>query len=84
MKTMFKRAVFGTGEYLSRTENIVHTLGCITALCCTDKKGILSWPNQVRDSRLLLDKFVLLNDQILNSNFRYQRGYFSSRRSPSP
>ena len=64
---MFKRAVFGTGEYLSRTENIVHTLGCITALCCTDKKGILSWPNQVRDSRLLFGKFVHLNIQILNS-----------------
>ena len=54
MKNMFKRAVFGTGEYLSRTENIVHTLGCITALCCTDKKGILSWPNQVRGSMLLI------------------------------
>ena len=57
---MFKRAVLGTGEYLSRTENIVHTLGCITALCCTDKKGILSWPNQVRTSKLLFSIFMYL------------------------
>lgn len=44
MKRFFMKSMFGTGEYLSRTENIVHTLGSITALCCTDKKGILSWP----------------------------------------
>jgi len=35
----------GTGEHLSRTENILHCLGSVTSHCCTDKKGILSWPN---------------------------------------
>lgn len=45
MYSYFVSGLLGRGEYLSRTENIVHTLGSITALCCTDKKGILSWPN---------------------------------------
>ncbi len=45
MWTFFRSALSGTGEYLSRTENIAHALGSVTALCCTDKKGILSWPN---------------------------------------
>lgn len=30
---------------LGRSANIVQVLGSITALCCVDKKGILSWPN---------------------------------------
>ena len=45
MKSYFMGALKGSGEFLSRSENIVHALGSITALCCTDKKGILSWPN---------------------------------------
>ena len=28
-----------------RTENILHCLGTVTSFCCTDKKGVLSWPN---------------------------------------
>ncbi len=45
LRTIFWSALKGRGEYLSRTENLVHAFGSITALCCTDKKGILSWPN---------------------------------------
>ncbi len=45
LRGYFRSAALGTGEYLSRTENVVHTLGSVTALCCADKKGILSWPN---------------------------------------
>ena len=56
MKTFFGRALLGTGEYLTRTQNIVHTLGCITALCCTDKKGILSWPNTVPEKIFVVKK----------------------------
>ena len=41
----FWSCLLGTGEYLSRTENILHCLGSVTSHCCTDKKGILSWPN---------------------------------------
>jgi hypothetical protein len=56
MKRYFSRALLGTGEYLSRTENIVHTMGCLTALCCTDKKGILSWPNTAPERIFLVKK----------------------------
>jgi len=37
--------LIGRGEYLSRTENLLHTLGSVTSFCCTDKKGVLSWQN---------------------------------------
>ena len=46
----------GSGEYLSRTENLIHTLGSVTSLCCTDKKGILSWPNTSAEKVFLLKK----------------------------
>lgn len=35
----------GYNMLLGRSSNIVQVLGSITALCCVDKKGILSWPN---------------------------------------
>lgn len=36
---------FGYSILLGRSSNIAQVLGSITALCCVDKKGILSWPN---------------------------------------
>jgi len=42
---MMMSSILGTGEYLSRTENILHTLGSVTSFCCSDKKGVLSWQN---------------------------------------
>ena len=41
----FLSCLLGDGEFLSRTENLLHCLGSVTSHCCTDKKGILSWPN---------------------------------------
>ena len=35
----------GDSMLLGRSANVVQVLGSITALCCVDKKGILSWPN---------------------------------------
>lgn len=35
----------GDSQLLGRSANVVQVLGSITALCCVDKKGILSWPN---------------------------------------
>ncbi|CAH1273035.1 TMEM94 [Branchiostoma lanceolatum] len=35
----------GRTESLPRTANILHTLGSVTALCCVDKRGVLSCPN---------------------------------------
>lgn len=52
--TAFFSALFGHGKYLSRSENLIHTLGSITALCCTDKKGILSWPNTSAEKLFIL------------------------------
>eukprot|EP00088_Acartia_fossae_P036602 TRINITY_DN3780_c0_g1_i10.p1 TRINITY_DN3780_c0_g1~~TRINITY_DN3780_c0_g1_i10.p1 ORF type:complete len:1258 (-),score=324.01 TRINITY_DN3780_c0_g1_i10:602-4375(-) len=42
---IMKSSLLGTGEYLCRTENLLHTLGSVTSFCCTDKKGLLSWQN---------------------------------------
>merc|ERR1711994_384171 len=62
-KAYFISGFFGKGEYLSRTENIVHALGSLTSLCCTDKKGILSWPNTSAEKVFLLKKDDLQSNQ---------------------
>lgn len=41
----YLRLVNGSCELLSRSTNIIQVLGTISAFCCVDKKGILSWPN---------------------------------------
>lgn len=64
--SFFVSALLGKGEYLSRTENVVHALGSVTALCCTDKKGILSWPNTSPEKIFLLKKDT--SGDMMNSN----------------
>ncbi|XP_062539396.1 transmembrane protein 94 isoform X2 [Armigeres subalbatus] len=44
----------GRSELLSRSANVVQVLGTITALCCVDKKGILSWPNPTAEKVFFL------------------------------
>lgn len=39
------RILKGSCDLLSRSTNIIQILGSVTAFCCVDKKGILSWPN---------------------------------------
>lgn len=41
----YLRLLNGSCEMLSRSTNIIQVLGSISAFCCVDKKGILSWPN---------------------------------------
>ena len=41
----YLRLLNGSCELLSRSTNIIQVLGSISAFCCVDKKGILSWPN---------------------------------------
>lgn len=41
----YLRLLNGSCELLSRSTNIIQVLGTISAFCCVDKKGILSWPN---------------------------------------
>ena len=42
---IMRSSLAGEGEYLVRTENLLHTLGSVTSFCCTDKKGLPSWQN---------------------------------------
>ncbi|XP_063240300.1 transmembrane protein 94 isoform X2 [Bacillus rossius redtenbacheri] len=44
----------GRGENLSRSVNLLQVLGSITALCCVDKKGVLSWPNPTAEKVFFL------------------------------
>lgn len=39
------RILNGSCDLLSRSTQIIQVLGTVTAFCCVDKKGILSWPN---------------------------------------
>lgn len=41
----FFKILMGSCDLLSRSTNIIQVLGSVTAFCCVDKKGILSWPN---------------------------------------
>lgn len=44
----------GYSMLLGRSSNVVQVLGSITALCCVDKKGILSWPNPTPEKVFIL------------------------------
>lgn len=44
----------GNSNLLGRSANVVQVLGSITALCCVDKKGILSWPNPTAEKVFFL------------------------------
>ena len=56
VKRQFLSCLMGQGEYLLRCENLVHTLGSNTALCCTDKKGLISWPNASPEKVFLIKR----------------------------
>ena len=49
-----KGLLSGNDETVWRSSNILQVLGSITALCCVDKKGILSWPNPTADKLFFL------------------------------
>lgn len=60
-KLSFKEVLFnwirlwqGYSMLLGRSSNVVQVLGSVTALCCVDKKGILSWPNPTAEKVLIL------------------------------
>ncbi|KAJ0177027.1 hypothetical protein K1T71_007036 [Dendrolimus kikuchii] len=52
-KTFFN-IITGREDMVSRTANIVHVLGSLSALCCIDKKGVLSWPNPTAEKVFFL------------------------------
>ncbi|GIY93986.1 transmembrane protein 94 [Caerostris extrusa] len=46
--------LFGKDGHLWRSANLLQVLGSVTALCCVDKKGILSWPNPTAEKVFFL------------------------------
>lgn len=53
----------GYSMLLGRSANVVQVLGSITALCCVDKKGILSWPNPTAEKVFFLHESVDQNSR---------------------
>ncbi|CRL04759.1 CLUMA_CG017819, isoform A [Clunio marinus] len=53
----------GSCELLSRSTNIVQILGSISAFCCVDKKGILSWPNPTPEKVFFLTDSTTANSK---------------------
>lgn len=54
LKEYFFDILFGKEHMMSRSASILHVLGSVTALCCVDKKGILSWPNPTAEKVFFL------------------------------
>ncbi|XP_031353618.1 transmembrane protein 94 isoform X2 [Photinus pyralis] len=52
--TNFFKILDGKDGMLVHTANILHVMGSLTALCCVDKKGILSWPNPTTEKVFFL------------------------------
>lgn len=50
----FLNILIGREDMVSRTANMVHVLGSLSALTCIDKKGILSWPNPTAEKVFFL------------------------------
>ncbi|CAL1678432.1 unnamed protein product [Lasius platythorax] len=54
LKKYFFDILFGKEHMMSRSASILHVLGSVTALCCVDKKGLLSWPNPTAEKVFFL------------------------------
>jgi hypothetical protein len=54
----------GSCESLSRSTNIIQVLGSVSAFCCVDKKGVLSWPNPTPEKVFFLRDSTVDNKSI--------------------
>ncbi|XP_012258440.1 transmembrane protein 94 isoform X4 [Athalia rosae] len=54
VRQYFVNIFIGREHMMSRSANILHVFGSVTALCCVDKKGILSWPNPTAEKVFFL------------------------------
>ncbi|GFR33293.1 transmembrane protein 94 [Trichonephila clavata] len=54
LKRLSCSLLMGRDGYLWRSANLLQVLGSVTALCCVDKKGILSWPNPTAEKVFFL------------------------------
>jgi hypothetical protein len=75
----YLRLLNGSCELLSRSTNIIQVLGSISAFCCVDKKGILSWPNPTPEKVFFLRDSTEGNsksssESSLSSNMSDQNG----------
>lgn len=75
----YLRLLNGSCELLSRSTNIIQVLGSISAFCCVDKKGILSWPNPTPEKVFFLrdstdESSKSSSEMSLNSNLSEQNG----------
>ena len=66
--------LLGRSKSPFRTENLFQTLSSVTALCCVDKKGILSWPNPTAEKVFFLR----------NESQEQPSGFSPGGSSPSP
>lgn len=65
----------GYSMLLGRSSNIVQVLGSVTALCCVDKKGILSWPNPTAEKVFFLrDSRTESSSPVSQSSFDSDKG----------
>lgn len=69
IKYYFTDLLFGKKGYLWRSANVMQVLGSITALCCVDKKGILSWPNPTAEKVFFLKSTQNKTDSEDNAYF---------------
>lgn len=76
----YLRLLNGSCDLLSRSTNIIQVLGSISAFCCVDKKGILSWPNPTPEKVFFLrdsnndEGSTSSSETSLNSNLSEQNG----------
>ncbi|XP_077286131.1 transmembrane protein 94-like protein l(2)k05819 isoform X3 [Arctopsyche grandis] len=74
---IFFNVLIGKEDFVCRSANIVQVLGSVTALCCVDKKGILSWPNPTAE------KVFFLRNSDNTSNSSSKTSFVESSSDPS-
>ncbi|XP_050541863.1 transmembrane protein 94 isoform X2 [Daktulosphaira vitifoliae] len=78
----FYSCILGNANFLHRSTNLLHVMGSVTALCCVDKKGILSWPNPTAEKVFFFknsSKAVSRPSSFAdNSNYETQRKSYDS------
>ncbi|XP_065065440.1 transmembrane protein 94-like [Rhopilema esculentum] len=60
----FWKLIRGDPSCLSRTANLLHTLGNVTVFCCIDKLGVLCYPN-LTPSKVFMFKNTQSNEQAI-------------------
>ncbi|XP_014222685.1 transmembrane protein 94 [Trichogramma pretiosum] len=77
----FCAIMFGKEHMMTRSANILHVLGSVTALCCVDKKGILSWPNPTAEKVFFLHNANAAANTSSNANLKETVSHTSSMTS---